>query len=181
MRALTPPSVSVCFQCSIQRSAFDRCASLSQSGGAFPLASGPNLTLLVRQLLFFYRQSEDSKRLVSVGSAFSNPRVCVFQLLIHCGQTTPPAQLSCEPPRSVALGCLCDHVFSLLKLIQIFGRLFHFFLIREISSRRNWAALLCTRCVPWPGARCHPRATAFSVSLNPGALQGEALTSRASL
>lgn len=51
-------------QCSIQRSAFDRCASLSQSGGAFPLASGPNLALLVRRLLFFYRQSEDSKRLI---------------------------------------------------------------------------------------------------------------------
>uniref|UniRef100_A0A8C6CZE8 HECT-type E3 ubiquitin transferase n=1 Tax=Moschus moschiferus TaxID=68415 RepID=A0A8C6CZE8_MOSMO len=51
-------------KCSIQRSAFDRCASLSQSGGTFALASGPNLTLLVRQLLFFYRQSEDSKRLI---------------------------------------------------------------------------------------------------------------------
>ncbi|XP_057586381.1 ubiquitin-protein ligase E3C isoform X5 [Hippopotamus amphibius kiboko] len=51
-------------QYSIQRSAFDRCAELSQSGGTFPIASGPNLTLLVRQLLFFYKQSEDSKRLI---------------------------------------------------------------------------------------------------------------------
>uniref|UniRef100_A0A8I3WJZ0 Ubiquitin-protein ligase E3C n=1 Tax=Callithrix jacchus TaxID=9483 RepID=A0A8I3WJZ0_CALJA len=51
-------------QYSIQRSAFDRCATLSQSGGAFPIASGPNLTLLVRQLLFFYKQNEDSKRLI---------------------------------------------------------------------------------------------------------------------
>ncbi|XP_058284568.1 ubiquitin-protein ligase E3C isoform X2 [Hylobates moloch] len=51
-------------QYSIQRSAFDRCATLSQSGGAFPIANGPNLTLLVRQLLFFYKQSEDSKRLI---------------------------------------------------------------------------------------------------------------------
>ncbi|XP_011927705.1 PREDICTED: ubiquitin-protein ligase E3C isoform X4 [Cercocebus atys] len=50
-------------QYSIQRSAFDRCATLSQSGGAFPIANGPNLTLLVRQLLFFYKQNEDSKRL----------------------------------------------------------------------------------------------------------------------
>lgn len=40
-------------QCSTQRSAFDRCANLSQAGGAFSIASGPNLTLLVRQLLFF--------------------------------------------------------------------------------------------------------------------------------
>ncbi|XP_036855091.2 ubiquitin-protein ligase E3C isoform X6 [Manis javanica] len=51
-------------QCSIQRSAFDRCADLSQSGGTFSVANGPNLTLLVRQLLFFYKQNEDSKRLI---------------------------------------------------------------------------------------------------------------------
>ncbi|KAF4798867.1 Ubiquitin-protein ligase E3C [Turdus rufiventris] len=49
---------------SIQRSEFDRCANLAQSGGAFSTANGANLTLLVRQLLFFYRQNEDSKRLV---------------------------------------------------------------------------------------------------------------------
>ncbi|XP_036102269.1 ubiquitin-protein ligase E3C isoform X2 [Molossus molossus] len=51
-------------QYSIQRAAFDRCANLSQSGGTFSLASGPNLTLLVRQLLFFYKQNEDSRRLI---------------------------------------------------------------------------------------------------------------------
>uniref|UniRef100_A0A8C7C410 HECT-type E3 ubiquitin transferase n=1 Tax=Neovison vison TaxID=452646 RepID=A0A8C7C410_NEOVI len=48
----------------LRRSAFDRCASASQPGGTFSVASGPNLTLLVRQLLFFYKQSEDSKRLI---------------------------------------------------------------------------------------------------------------------
>uniref|UniRef100_A0A674GXF7 Ubiquitin-protein ligase E3C n=1 Tax=Taeniopygia guttata TaxID=59729 RepID=A0A674GXF7_TAEGU len=51
-------------QYSIQRSEFDRCANLAQSGGTFSTANGANLTLLVRQLLFFYRQNEDSKRLV---------------------------------------------------------------------------------------------------------------------
>ncbi|XP_046953356.1 ubiquitin-protein ligase E3C isoform X2 [Lynx rufus] len=51
-------------QHSIQRSAFDRYASASQSGGTFSIASGPNLTLLVRRLLFFYKQNEDSKRLI---------------------------------------------------------------------------------------------------------------------
>ncbi|KAM9186453.1 ubiquitin-protein ligase E3C isoform 3-T3 [Dugong dugon] len=51
-------------QYSIQRSAFDRCANLSQSGGTFSIANGPSLTLLVRQLLFFYKQDEDSKRLI---------------------------------------------------------------------------------------------------------------------
>ncbi|PKU37419.1 ubiquitin-protein ligase hypothetical protein [Limosa lapponica baueri] len=50
-------------QYSIQRSEFDRCANLAQSGGTFSTANGANLTLLVRQLLFFYRQNEDSKRL----------------------------------------------------------------------------------------------------------------------
>ncbi|KFV40942.1 Ubiquitin-protein ligase E3C, partial [Gavia stellata] len=51
-------------QYSIQRSEFDRYANLAQSGGTFSTANGANLTLLVRQLLFFYRQNEDSKRLV---------------------------------------------------------------------------------------------------------------------
>ncbi|XP_053754715.1 ubiquitin-protein ligase E3C isoform X2 [Panthera pardus] len=51
-------------QHSIQRSAFDRYASASQSGGTLSVASGPNLTLLVRRLLFFYKQNEDSKRLI---------------------------------------------------------------------------------------------------------------------
>ena len=117
-RALTLPCVSVCLQCSIQRTAFDRCASLAQPGGTFPLASGPSLTLLVRRLLFFYRQSEDSKRLVSVDSAFTNPCVRVFLLLVSCGQTTPQQGSPCELPQSAAVGCLCDHVFSLLKLID---------------------------------------------------------------
>lgn len=51
-------------QYSIQRSAFDRCAHLSQSGGTSSIANAAHLTLLVRQLLFFYKQSEDSKRLI---------------------------------------------------------------------------------------------------------------------
>ncbi|XP_069853262.1 ubiquitin-protein ligase E3C [Dipodomys merriami] len=50
-------------QYSIQRSAFDRCASAAQARGS-SVASAPNLTFLVRQLLFFYKQSEDSKRLI---------------------------------------------------------------------------------------------------------------------
>uniref|UniRef100_A0A4X2KJ33 Ubiquitin-protein ligase E3C n=1 Tax=Vombatus ursinus TaxID=29139 RepID=A0A4X2KJ33_VOMUR len=51
-------------QYSIQRSEFDQCANLVQSGGTFSVANGPNLTLLVRRLLFFYKQNEDSKRLI---------------------------------------------------------------------------------------------------------------------
>ncbi|XP_019363702.1 PREDICTED: ubiquitin-protein ligase E3C [Gavialis gangeticus] len=51
-------------QHSLQRSEFDRCANLAQPGGTFSTTRGANLTLLVRQLLFFYRQNEDSKRLI---------------------------------------------------------------------------------------------------------------------
>ncbi|XP_059567321.1 ubiquitin-protein ligase E3C isoform X2 [Myotis daubentonii] len=51
-------------QYAIQRTAFDRCANSSQAGGTLSIANGPNLTLLVRQLLFFYKQNEDSKRLI---------------------------------------------------------------------------------------------------------------------
>lgn len=58
------------FKYSIQRSEFDHCANLAQSGGTFSTANGANLTLLVRQLLFFYRQNEDSKRLVSTITYF---------------------------------------------------------------------------------------------------------------
>lgn len=72
--------VSFCFQYSIQRSAFDRCAHLSQSGGTSSIANAAHLTLLVRQLLFFYKQSEDSKRLVSVSGVSAYPCLHVHQL-----------------------------------------------------------------------------------------------------
>ncbi|XP_040290127.1 ubiquitin-protein ligase E3C [Bufo bufo] len=49
-------------QYSIQRSEFDFCANSATSGA--PSVDGRNLTLLVRKLLFFYRQTEDSKRLI---------------------------------------------------------------------------------------------------------------------
>ncbi|XP_066441455.1 ubiquitin-protein ligase E3C isoform X2 [Eleutherodactylus coqui] len=49
-------------QYSIQRSEFDFCANSATS--SVPAADGRNLTLLVRKLLFFYRQNEDSKRLI---------------------------------------------------------------------------------------------------------------------
>ncbi|KAG8138770.1 putative Ubiquitin-protein, partial [Naja naja] len=51
-------------QYAIQRSEFDRYANLAQSGGSYSSTIGANLTLLVRQLLFFYRYNEDSKRLI---------------------------------------------------------------------------------------------------------------------
>lgn len=57
------PDAALClglFQCSIQRSASDRCASLSQSGVApFP-CQRPQPAPLVRQLLLFYRHEDSS-------------------------------------------------------------------------------------------------------------------------
>lgn len=67
------------FKYSTQRSEFDRCANLAQSGGTFSTANGANLTLLVRQLLFFYRQNEDSKRLVST----VNILICTIEIFFH--------------------------------------------------------------------------------------------------
>ncbi|KAM9308508.1 ubiquitin-protein ligase E3C [Gastrophryne carolinensis] len=48
-------------QYSIQRSEFDYCVNLASSSGSS--VDGRTLTLLVRKLLFFYRQNEDAKRL----------------------------------------------------------------------------------------------------------------------
>ncbi|XP_053323688.1 ubiquitin-protein ligase E3C [Spea bombifrons] len=49
-------------QYAIQRSEFDYCVNSASANGS--AANGANLILLVRKLLFFYRQSEDSKRLI---------------------------------------------------------------------------------------------------------------------
>ncbi|XP_077347271.1 ubiquitin-protein ligase E3C [Lithobates pipiens] len=49
-------------QYSIQRSEFDYCVNSASSSGSS--VDGHTLTLLVRKLLFFYRQNEDSKRLI---------------------------------------------------------------------------------------------------------------------
>ncbi|XP_037372388.1 ubiquitin-protein ligase E3C [Talpa occidentalis] len=77
-------------QFSIQRSAFDRSASLS---GSLPVPPGPSLTLLVRQLLFFYKQNEDAKRLIWMSQSLvrhsalfvqqldgPERRTCLFQI-----------------------------------------------------------------------------------------------------
>nr|XP_010961270.2 ubiquitin-protein ligase E3C isoform X2 [Camelus bactrianus] len=112
-------------QYSIQRSAFDRCTNLSQSGGAFSLASGPNLTLLVRQLLFFYKQNEDSKRLtwtcrhlIKHGSAFvqqlggSDRLTCLFQIKRLLGLCCRLLQNCNDDSLNVALPMRMLEVFS---------------------------------------------------------------------
>uniref|UniRef100_A0A8C9TXE0 Ubiquitin-protein ligase E3C n=1 Tax=Scleropages formosus TaxID=113540 RepID=A0A8C9TXE0_SCLFO len=80
-------------QHAIQRSKFDRTVSQAQSAGGLPINDAASLSLLVRQLLFFYRQSEDSNRLiwmcqclVKANAQFvkeltgSDRHTCVFQI-----------------------------------------------------------------------------------------------------
>ncbi|XP_062335188.1 ubiquitin-protein ligase E3C isoform X1 [Osmerus eperlanus] len=51
-------------QYAIQRAKFDLCVSQAQSGGGPPVLDAPSLSLMTRQLIFFYRQSVDSHRLI---------------------------------------------------------------------------------------------------------------------
>ncbi|OXB73256.1 UNVERIFIED_CONTAM: hypothetical protein H355_014628 [Colinus virginianus] len=101
------------FKYSTQRSEFDRCANLAQTGGTFSTANGANLTLLVRQLLFFYRQNEDSKRLVSTGNIWiRSVEIWMCQNLIKQSsqfvkQLDGPDRLTCLFQIKRLLGLCC--------------------------------------------------------------------------
>uniref|UniRef100_A0A667XX60 HECT-type E3 ubiquitin transferase n=1 Tax=Myripristis murdjan TaxID=586833 RepID=A0A667XX60_9TELE len=51
-------------QYAIQRAKFDECVSQTQAGGAQHILDSASLSLLTRQLIFFYRQSVDAHRLI---------------------------------------------------------------------------------------------------------------------
>ncbi|XP_075683517.1 ubiquitin-protein ligase E3C isoform X2 [Rhinoderma darwinii] len=86
-------------QYSIQRSEFDFCANSATSSA--PSADGRNLTLLVRKLLFFYRQNEDSKRLIWISQNLIkyNPQ--------FLKQLTGPDRLTCLYQIKRLLGLCC--------------------------------------------------------------------------
>eukprot|EP00062_Callorhinchus_milii_P022092 gi/632979508/ref/XP_007906509.1/ PREDICTED: ubiquitin-protein ligase E3C [Callorhinchus milii] len=80
-------------QHAIQRSEFDNCVSLVRPGGDFSISDGYNLIVLIRKLLFFYKQNEDSDRLtwmcqnlVKHSSQYmqqladSNRQICLYQI-----------------------------------------------------------------------------------------------------
>ncbi|XP_072543293.1 ubiquitin-protein ligase E3C isoform X2 [Salminus brasiliensis] len=87
-------------QHAIQRGRFDRCVSQAQAAIGPPLSDSSTLSLLVRQLLFFYSHSEDTQRLIWLCQSvvkhhaqfvklLAGPErpTCVFQikrLLGHC-------------------------------------------------------------------------------------------------
>lgn len=112
-------------QYSIQRSEFDRCAALTQSEGNVSITHETSLTLLVRQLLFFYRQKEDSKRLMWICQhlikqnaqfvkQLTGPdrRTCLFQIKRLLGLCCRLLQHCNEDSLNVALPLRMIEVFS---------------------------------------------------------------------
>ncbi|KAJ1099719.1 hypothetical protein NDU88_004818 [Pleurodeles waltl] len=112
-------------QYSIQRSEFDRCAALTQSEGNVSITNETSLTLLVRQLLFFYRQREDSKRLMWICQhlikqnaqfvkqlAGPDQRTCLFQIKRLLGLCCRLLQHCNEDNLNVALPLRMIEVFS---------------------------------------------------------------------
>ncbi|XP_062900489.1 ubiquitin-protein ligase E3C isoform X1 [Mobula hypostoma] len=80
-------------QHTIQRSEFDHCFSIAQAGGNFSISDGYNLTVLIRKLLFFYKQNEDLERLTWICQNLvkhsglyvqqlvdSNKQICLYQI-----------------------------------------------------------------------------------------------------
>ncbi|XP_056607339.1 ubiquitin-protein ligase E3C [Triplophysa dalaica] len=69
-------------QYAIQRGHFDHCVCQCQSGSGPPLADGGTLSQLVRQLLFFYRSSEDTHRLIWMCQSLIKHHAQFFKLLV---------------------------------------------------------------------------------------------------
>ncbi|XP_048867753.1 ubiquitin-protein ligase E3C [Brienomyrus brachyistius] len=71
-------------QYAIQRSEFDHSVSVcqAQSSGGVPVSDGGSLSLLVRQLLFFYRQSEDAHRLIWMSQCLVKANTQFVKLLL---------------------------------------------------------------------------------------------------
>ncbi|XP_068091962.1 ubiquitin-protein ligase E3C [Hyperolius riggenbachi] len=86
-------------QYSIQRSEFDYCVNSVYSSGN--LIDGRTLTLLVRKLLFFYRQNEDSKRLIWICQNL------IKHNSLFVRQLTGPDTLTCLYQIKRLLGLCC--------------------------------------------------------------------------
>ncbi|XP_058879300.1 ubiquitin-protein ligase E3C-like [Acipenser ruthenus] len=115
-------------QYAIQRSEFDYCVCLAQSGGGFSISDAANLSLLVRRLLFFYRQSEDSNRLIWMCQnlvksnvqfvkqlAGPDRQTCLFQIQRMLGLCCRVLQTCTDDKLSVAVPMRMLEVFSAEK------------------------------------------------------------------
>ncbi|XP_041923667.1 ubiquitin-protein ligase E3C [Alosa alosa] len=111
-------------QHSIQRGRFDHCMCQAQSAGAPPLSDPSALSFLVRQLLFFYRQSEDTQRLIwmcqnlvkhhaQFVSLLGGPerQTCVFQIKRMLGHCCRLLQLCRDDSLNVAVPMRMLEVF----------------------------------------------------------------------
>lgn len=66
-----------CPQYATQRASFDQCVSQVLAGGAQRALDGPDLCLLCRQLIFFYRHNVDAHRLVRLSDMVTPPHLHV--------------------------------------------------------------------------------------------------------
>ncbi|CAB1349479.1 unnamed protein product [Coregonus sp. 'balchen'] len=98
-------------QYAYQRGNFDRCVCQAQSEGGPPMSDAAILSLLTRQLLFFYRQSEDSQRLIWICQ----------NLVKHNGQFV---KLLAGPKRQTLLQTCKDDSLNVavpMRMLEIFS------------------------------------------------------------
>ncbi|XP_048462036.1 ubiquitin-protein ligase E3C [Rhincodon typus] len=143
----------------VQRSEFDDYVSLAQLGGNFSISDGHNLTVLIRKLLFFYKQNEDLDRLTWICQnlvkhsaqyvqqlADSNKHICLYQIKrllgLCCSQTS--TTFMPHEYRFLKLECmyLCRHqVFAALAkefFTAPFTDQIYNFLIPALSARASF-------------------------------------------
>uniref|UniRef100_A0AAR2LQY6 Ubiquitin-protein ligase E3C n=1 Tax=Pygocentrus nattereri TaxID=42514 RepID=A0AAR2LQY6_PYGNA len=112
-------------QHAVQRSHFDRCVSQAQSASGPALTDSATLSLLVRQLLFFYRHSEDTQRLIWLCQSvvkhhaqfvklLAGPErpTCMFQIKRLLGHCCRLLQLCEDEGMNVAVPMRMVEVFS---------------------------------------------------------------------
>uniref|UniRef100_A0A8K9Y1H8 Ubiquitin-protein ligase E3C n=1 Tax=Oncorhynchus mykiss TaxID=8022 RepID=A0A8K9Y1H8_ONCMY len=112
-------------QYAIQRGNFDRCVCQAQSEGGPPMSDAASLSLLTRQLLFFYRQSEDSRRLIWICQnlvkhngqflkllAGPERQTCVFQIKRVLGSCCRLLQICKDDSLNVAVPMRMLEIFS---------------------------------------------------------------------
>uniref|UniRef100_A0A8C8D3Y5 HECT-type E3 ubiquitin transferase n=1 Tax=Oncorhynchus tshawytscha TaxID=74940 RepID=A0A8C8D3Y5_ONCTS len=112
-------------QYAIQRGNFDRCVCQAQSEGGPPMSDAASLSLLTRQLLFFYRQSEDSRRLIWICQnlvkhngqflkllAGPERQTCVFQIKRVLGSCCRLLQTCKDDSLNVAVPMRMLEIFS---------------------------------------------------------------------
>ncbi|XP_028823634.1 ubiquitin-protein ligase E3C [Denticeps clupeoides] len=112
-------------QYTIQREHFDYCVCQAQSAAALPVADGAALSFLVRQLLFFYRQCEDTPRLIWLCQnlvkhngqfvkllAGPERQTCLFQIKRMLGHCCRLLQLCGDDSLNVAVPMRMLEIFS---------------------------------------------------------------------